>query len=287
MGVGGDGVTSLETLFGETTWPEGLPSHLSPAAISEYFACPEKWRRKRLLGEREPSAPNLLIGNAVHASVEHIYRVKIETGELPPLAEAADAAAEGWTSAVDEAKERDGIEWGDTKPDTAKDQAVSLASAYRKCRTTEETLPLAVEESGEVSMLGVPVPVRYRVDVRTADAILDVKTVSSSTSFKSPRPDDRLKALVYIRATGLQLDWHYIKKNVKPVVATPISDPGLSLPASSIVLAVAERRMSSAAAEMLRLFTQYGPDETWPTNAPEHQWRCGYCGLRKTCPVAL
>lgn len=280
-------MTSLETLFGETTWPEGLPGHLSPAAIAEFYACPEKFRRKRLLGEREPSSPNLLVGNAVHSSVEHIYRVKIETGELPPLDEAADAAAEGWEAAVEQAKERDGIEWGDTKPAVAKDQSVSLASAYRKCRTTEETLPLAVEESGEVEMAGVPVPVRFRVDIRTADSILDVKTVSPSTSMKAPRPDDRLKALVYIRATGMAFDWHYIKKNVKPVVSTPATDPGLMLPASGIVLAVAERRTISAAAEMLRLFTQYGPDETWPTNAPEHQWRCGYCGLRETCPVAL
>ena len=276
-------MSALETLLGPLpSCPAGLPDHLSPAAISEFYACPEKWRRKRLHGEREPAGPPLLVGSAVHKSAEHIYRTKLETGEPPSIEDAAEAAAAGWDIAVDEATEDAGIEWANTKPDTAKDQAVSLARCYREHRLVTETVPLAVEETGSAEFPSSPVPITFRVDVRTANGIMDVKTVSASASLTAARPDDRLKGLVYVRSLGLGFDWHYIKKITRPTIYKPAP-----LPASSVVLAIADRRIGFATSEIARLYAQYGPDETWPTNAPEHPWRCGYCGLRADCPVAL
>src|SRR3990167_4688015 len=141
-------MSALETLLGPLpSWPAGLPDHLSPAATSESYACPEKWRRKRLHGEREPAGPPLLVGSAVHKSAEHIYRTKLETGEPPSIEDAAEAAAAGWDLAEDEAAVESGIEWANTIPGSAKDQAVSLARCYREPRLVPETVPLAVEET--------------------------------------------------------------------------------------------------------------------------------------------
>lgn len=275
-------MTALDVLFGEVS-PWSLPmDHLSPASISEFYACPEKWRRKRLHREREPSGPALLIGNAVHAMAEHAFKMKLENGNLPSYDDCLEAAGAGWDASVKEAKDSDGIEWQSEKPGDVKDQAVALAGAYRQHPLIEEVEPVAIEERHEVGVPSSPVPIVMRTDVRQANSLMDVKTVSKSTSLTFARPDDKIKALVYISSLGLPFEWHYVKKTPTPNIYKPAP-----LAASSVVLAVAHRRIGLATSEMQRLYEQYGPDETWPTNAPEHQWRCSYCGLRRTCAVTL
>lgn len=276
--------TALDALLaGESTWPDALPMNLSPSQISEFAACPDRWRRKKLLGESDPSSAAALIGKAVHRSIEHGFRVKLETGELPPIDEAEDAAREGFDVEQEEAEERYGLEWGDTKRDEAIDTAVSLASRYR-ILAAPEVEPVAIEQRTEDKAIpGFGVPVYGYVDIEEKEGILDVKTVSVSTTAKKPRGDDRLKGLVYIWLTGKPIGWHYLKKTKEPSVFTHKQEPGLFLPATSMVVAMAERRVQQTAAEMVHLYKTYGPEDPWPTTATEHQWRCDYCSLRTNC----
>jgi hypothetical protein len=41
--------------------------------------------------------------------------------------------------------------------------------------------------------------------------------------------------------------------------------------------------MRRVVASMLYLYSLYGPDEPWPTAAPDYGWACGYCGFRPEC----
>lgn len=262
----------------ETYWPDLFPPRLSPSSVALAASCPEKWRRKYIQDMREPWGGAAIVGLAVHRSAEVNFEQKVESHEDLPVEDAREIAAQSFEDKVLEA-EKDGIDWRDLKRGDAKDQSVQLAGLYHRVGAPR-VQPVAVEEWVEAQLPGVP-ELYGRVDVRTEDRIPDIKT--TGRMMREPRGDWRLKGMLYSRMTGLGVEWHVVTKTKTPAVYTSHDFPGLHLPATPLLHKVAERRVQTTVASLTDLLDRYGPDEAWPTNAPEHEWLCGYCGHRQTC----
>lgn len=269
----------LEALLAEElAWPGEFPERLSPSSIATAAGCPEKFRRRYLHGERERWGGAALIGLAVHRAVEEMFAHKLEHQELPDAATVMDVAAQAFADKTVEA-EKDGIDWHDVKPGPAKDQSVQLTVAYHK--TAAPTVePAAVEEWVGIQIPGLP-ELTGRVDVRATDGILDVKT--SGRKMTVPRGDWRLKGMVYMLMTGQSVSWHVVTKTKTPGIYTPADSPALHMAATPAVVALAERRVQTVAAELVSLLDRHGPDEPWPTNATEHEWLCNWCSMKPSC----
>lgn len=262
----------------ETPWPDMFPERLSPSSLSTAVGCPEKWRRRYVLGEREPWGGAALVGLAVHRAAEETYRHKLETGDGVTLDTLREMTAQAFEDKTAEA-EKDGIDWRDVKPADAKDQSVALASAYHP--TTLTVQPVAVEEWVSCRIPGVGPELIGRVDVRTDRGVLDVKTTGRKQS--QPTPDWHFKGMLYQRMTGLPVEWHVLTKTKTPGVFTPDTEPGLVLPVSDMVATIADRRVRAAVELLAGFLERYGLEEPWPTSAPLDTWRCDFCGHRSTC----
>jgi len=260
-------------------WPAGFPDHLSPSSIAK-AGCPEAWRRRYLLGQRERSSSNMVIGVSVHGYAELNYAQKIHSGEDVPLTTALELAAVAFDEKVEKDEEELGVDWGDTTPGEAKDLAVKLADAYHRFAAPQVT-PVAAEENLEAQLAGVPVVIVGRVDIRTDMAVVDIKTTKAKTA--RPKGEWRLKGMVYAALTGLGVEWHNVSKAKTPGVYTPENEPGLWMPPTPALLGVAHRRVIALVETLIDLHDRYGPDEPWPTTATEHDWKCNYCGFRPNC----
>src|SRR5574337_362946 len=101
-------MSTLEALLAEEqAWPDIFPERLSPSSIALAASCPEKFRRKYLLGERERWGGAALVGIAVHRAVEEMFRHKLEHAELPAVELAQDITAQAFADKTVEV-EKDG-----------------------------------------------------------------------------------------------------------------------------------------------------------------------------------
>lgn len=272
-------MSTLEALLAdELAWPDIFPARLSPSSIATAAQCPEKFRRKYVQGERDRWGGAAIIGLAVHRAVEEMFAHKLEHQALPDKEVVMDVAAQAFDDKTVEA-EKDGIDWKDVKPGPAKDQSVQLTVAYHGS-VAPLVEPVAVEEWVGIEIPGLP-ELTGRVDVREAGGILDVKTTGRKMT--APRGDWRLKGMVYMLMTGHSIAWHVVTKTKTPAIYTPDDFAALRLDAAPAVVALAERRVKTVAADLVSMLDRFGPDEDWPTNAPEHDWACNYCGHRETC----
>lgn len=259
-------------------WPDIFPPRLSPSSVALAAQCPEKWRRKYVLDERESWGGAALIGIAVHRAAEINFGQKIDTHEDLPLDTVSDVAAQAFEDKVTEV-ESDGIDWKDTPRGEAKDQSVGLYRLYHTV-VAPKTQPVAVETWAETRIPGVP-ELFGRIDLTTSQGIRDIKTTGRKMS--EPRGDWRLKGMLYSRMTGLSVEWDVLTKTKTPAVYTADELPGLRLEASPLVDRLVEHRLRATVGTLTDLLERYGPEEPWPTNATEHEWFCSYCSHRPTC----
>lgn len=260
-------------------WPDRFPPRMSPGQVATAARCPEQWRRKYVLRQREPWSGAALVGVAMHSAAELNFAQKIDSHEDLPQKDMLEIAAAQFDVKVEEIGRNDEITWRDVQPADAKDETVRLTDAYHRWGAPL-VQPVAVEEWVTTQLEGMP-ELRGRVDVRTSTSLPDVKTSGRKT--ETPRGDWRLKALMYVLMTGTPFEWHVVTKTKVPAVYTRRDFPGLWLPATPGVIEVAEARYRATVAALLNLYDRFGPDEAWPTNAPEHDWACSYCSFRSSC----
>lgn len=281
-------MTALDQLLadpfdGMPEWPDVFPNRLSPSSLSQAHRCPESWRRKYLRQEWGMSNPNFIIGQGVHGAAESNYRQKIETHEDVSLEDFLILAAESFDEKVRKDEESDGIDWEGVVPGKAKDEAVRLANAYHRVGSPL-IQPVAVEEEVWGALPGLPVPVKAIVDVRTETGLWDIKTSASKPAKGKPSGDWRMRGMLYSRLVGLPFGWHVVTKTAVPGVYTPENEPGLWLDGSPVMHRLIERRVQDTVAQLVWLFNRYGPDETWPSMAPEQsQSPCGRCSFKPEC----
>src|SRR5262245_53358202 len=183
-------------------WPPRI-KHLSATSIGMFRRCPEQFRHRYLLGEKERPGEALVIGSMFHSTLEHNYRQKIESHEDLPLAELVEFHGDVTVGAVlDEYGGIDMIAWDAANPvdgvQTAHQDSERILSAYRR-KVTERIQPVAVEQKFEIP--AEPVPLIGYIDTMSADErVIDTKTGKQVQ--KKLKPSWQLQAVLYAAATG-------------------------------------------------------------------------------------
>ncbi len=269
--------------------------YISPSQLKMFQRCPEQYRRRYVLGEKEAPAAALVWGSADHETFENHFAGQLAHGKLMTVEEIRLLFA----TKFDERVEKDGgvaeIQWsskerltgGDALKAAAetKDRGVGLAAAYRQ-QAAEAIKPKAIEERFEIRVAGSPVPIRGAIDLvadvpkvvgsdERVERIIDRKT-SGRTAMSG---EWHIQGRVYQLVKPLPIEWQLSVKNKTPKIVA--FDPAFIFepPAQRIVEAQLQRTIASIA----NCYLTFGPDDPWP-DAIGSAWACGYCGFRPTCP---
>ena len=265
-------------------WPEGTPdtprplfgSHISFSQLSTFQTCPERYRQRYLLGRRARRGAALIVGTAAHKAAAWNDEQKIDTGLDLPVDDVLSACAGAFDQAVSDDAEAGGVEWGDTKPGAAKDQAVALSRAYHE-QAAASVQAVSVEQRILIAIPTVTVPLLGYVDIVCSDRIVERKFVARAVA----KPEWLLQGAIYSAALGgLPVEWHVTSKTKTPTVKRDLVawDP---TPAHHVRVlervAMTVRRIEDA-------YERYGADEAWDGDGVTHDWACSYCGHRSDCP---
>jgi hypothetical protein len=261
-------------------WPPELREHLSASSLRMLGTCAEQFRRVYLKGERQRPGAALVWGSADHYAHEQNFSQKIDSHRDLPEDEVKLAFAEGFDRSIDSNGGEEEVDWGDDKPGDLKDRGIKLAAAYHNL-VSPRVQPTSAEQPFSLSLPGIPVPLIGRLDLTTEATVIEGKTASAKKS--KPEPQWRLQGNLYQLETGLPIEWHVKTKTKIPGVYTPLEEPGLRLVSSRTLLETTVLRVRRMLAGMLALYAVYGPDEPWPTGAPDYGWACDYCGFRPSC----
>ncbi len=255
--------------------------HLSASSLSMFSRCPEQWRRVYMLGERQRPGAALIWGAADHSAHELNFRQKIDSHEDLKVDDVRTAFADAFDRKVEREGGTSEIEWGNDQPGDMKDKGVALVTVYHN-HVSPRVQPVAVESDIAIELPGVPVPIIGRIDVTTAVDVVERKTAARKDTLAT-KPQWRLQGSIYAIATGLPVSWHVAAKTKLPAVYTPFDTEGLRLEPTVTLMTSTELRIQRTVWQMLEMIAKFGPDETWPSGAPDYGWACGYCGFRPTC----
>lgn len=275
-----DLATILDETFGpmETEWP--LPvDHLSATQITMYQRCPEQWRRRYVLGEKERPGAALIWGSADHYAHEVNFVQKIDSHSDLPVEDVRLAFAEGFDAAVERNGGEEEVQWGSDKPGALKDAGVELAAHYHRI-VSPTVQPTAVESEFSLTVPGVPVPVIGRIDLETAGPAIERKTAKRTSTKVEPKW--RIQGLIYQLVAARSVDWHVSVKKKTPEIATPAQHGDLTLPYIAGMKAVTEDLVRTTARSILGVYHDLGPDEPWE-GAITHEWACSFCGFKPRC----
>ena len=240
--------------------------HLSATSLSKAVSCPEAWRRRYLLHEREGFGVDRFVGTVDHKTIEAFMADKMETGETWTPDQLAAAYSYVWE---DELLRLDGEEpsWGLQSPAALQEQGQLMVHTYVE-QASSSVAPIAVEQRFEERLPGVPVPVIGYIDIETSDRIVERKTSKQKVS--SPKPGWRFQAALYQLAVRKPVEWQITVRNVTPVVLT-----GMTMSPGNADVAVMQVQQIYSTLE--HYWHTYGPRSPWPTLGVHHPWICGTC----------
>lgn len=260
-------------------WPRELGDHLSASRLTMFQRCPEQYRRRYVLGQKEKPGAALVWGSADHYAHEQNFKQKVRSGEDIPEADVRLAFAEGFDRAVERNGGEAEVVWGDEKPGALKDAGTELVAVYHRV-VSPRVQPVAVEEKFCVWLENVLVPVIGYVDVQTATRAIERKTARAAQ--RSPKPDWRIQGLLYQAVHDADVEWHVSVKTKTPAVYTAGEEPALRLPVNRSTVEATKQLVSTLTRAMVAYWRMYGPEEPWP-GAITHPWACSFCGYRPTC----
>lgn len=280
---GAEGGGDRPGLFNPHSEPASPPEatrtqeHWSATQLQMLFRCPEQWRRRYVLGQKERPGAALIQGGADHRAHEHNFRQKITSEKDLPVGDVTDAFDQAWRDKIDEAGGPSEVEWGSDDPNDLKDQAAKLVALYHH-EASPLIQPVAVEEEFFLNLPGVRLPVKGYLDLRVDGAVIDRKTTKKRTTL-AMKPDWRLQGRIYAAHSGLPVWFHQSVKTKKPAVY--VSDVFVDRLSDHEEMMLA-KRISLAERLVHHNLETIGPDQPWP-GAETHPWACGYCGYRPTC----
>jgi PD-(D/E)XK nuclease superfamily len=282
-------------------WPEQI-RHLSATSIGMFRRCPEQFRHRYILGEKERPGEALVVGSAFHEGLEFNYAQKISTHVDRPLDEVVEYLQdEAVPKVIEEAGGAEEIAWdvGDYHKgvQTLRKDSERMLVRYHS-DVVPRIQPLALEEEFYLHDPSLIVPLLAYVDLRTGyedgasawivDRIIDTKTGKQSSS--KLKPSWMLQATLYSAMTDLRVEYHSISRAATPKIVTALESPEMVFEPNPIK---ARNVIATAAtvAEMIAwLYQTRGPDETWPTMGRFADFTmsfspCTNCGWRSVCPA--
>lgn len=247
-----------------TGW--NLPlERLSATSLSTLVNCPEQFRRKYLLNEKEGNSGERFMGAVQHEALDYLFQQDADPDEAVSIA---------WQKELEERGEPD---WHDLDSTEAFRRSKQMMKAYLPVAQREK--PIAVEQRFEEQIDGVWV-VGY-IDREMSDRILEVKTSSRKES--KPKSRWSFQGRLYSLASQKPVEWHVVTRQATPKVYTAAEEPLLYTEAFNpdATVLIVKRTI----AMMSDLWTRYGKDNPWPMNGIHGDWTCGYCAYKKDCPA--
>lgn len=288
----------------ELLWPDRL-KHLSATSIGMFRRCPEQFRHRYLLGEKERPGEGLVIGSAFHEGVEYNYAQKIQSHEDRPTAEVVEYLQDvGVPKVLEEQGGADEISWDSNDPvkgvDLLRRDSERILIRYHE-DIVPRIQPIALEEQLFIRDDRLPAPIIGYIDLRSgyeleldtesqwiADRVIDTKTGKQSVS--KLKPSWQLQATIYGAMTGLPVEYHSISRAKVPKITTALESTEMVYTPSDVKTENVIRSASTIANMIAWLYTTLGPDETWPTMGRFADWSmsfspCTNCGWRRVCPA--
>jgi CRISPR/Cas system-associated exonuclease Cas4 (RecB family) len=238
---------------------------LSATSLSTFTVCPEQFRRKYLLNEKETMSGERFMGSVTHQALQKLFQAE---------ADPENAVMTAWQNVIDREGEP---EWHDVDATDSYKRAKKMIAAYWPIASTIE--PIAVEQRFEEKIAGVTV-VGY-VDRELKDRILEVKTASAKVA--KPKSRWSFQGRLYSLVSQKPIEWNVITRQVTPKIYTPDNAPDLYVPAFNADATVYIVRQ--AVERMNDLYARHGKDQAWPMDGIFGDWSCGYCSFRKRCPA--
>lgn len=295
------GIPPVVTPQGQTlVWPDRI-KHLSASSIGMFRRCPEQFRHRYILGEKERPGESLVIGSAFHEGLEFNYRQKVESYEDRPTSEVVQYLQdEAIPKVLEEEGGEDNIAW-DSDPTkgvaTMRKDSERMLVRYHD-NVVPRIQPVALEEEFFLHDEALPVPLLGYIDVRAgseveglgwvADRVIDTKTGKQSAS--KLKPSWMLQATLYGAMVNLPVEYHSISRAASPKIVTALESEEMVYRPDPIKTRNVVKTAASVASMIAWLYTTHGPDETWPTMGRFADWSmsfspCTNCGWRKVCPA--
>lgn len=249
-------------------------THVSPSSLNRYMRCAENYRRRYVLGEKDPAGPKALLGSADSVAFAFYYEQRMGGVETP-----LDTITDLFRDAV-VAQDGD-YDLEDETTDSLIDIGVPTIKAYHAVAITMPD-PVAVEFKIVIERDTLPVPIIGYGDVKFEHRGIDRKGAAN----KSVHPDWRIQNLIYSAAESLPWGWHVTSRTRTPAVYTPEnSGEAYETPWSEARASKTIRFVGQLIGSIEANLLMFGPDEPWPTTGMSHQWACGKCPYKSTCPA--
>jgi len=270
-GVGDQGLSPTP----ESDWV--LPvEHLSSSSLNMLAICPRQFQQRYILGIKDPPRQPQIVGSAFHETMETNFRQKIETFQDLPTVDLKDMSVEEiFPRVVQEEQENTGFEivWEDH--DDALLSLQNMVVGYRE-DTAPSVVPKEVEIRFEAEVPGVPAPLVGMIDVVEEMNVIDLKT--SKRKIKTMKPAWRVQAEIYQVARPLPTQFHIITTRGEVM-------PKIHLPYSMKQWASTLSWVHDLAWSANYYYKEYGVEKDWPQLGKVHDWRCGWCAYKSTCPA--
>lgn len=284
-----DGGSSPPASELEQAWPFmvldkcGIATHLSASSLGMYYRCREQFRRRYILGHKEPPKEIFLWGDADDKTFSYNFEKKIDSGEDRPAGELKNF----FVNAVDEYVNDAGGEgefekWADPekKSGHVKDNGILVVEEYRK-KAAPLVQPVAVQKRFDVFVDGVPVPIIGYMDVVEGENIIERKTAGNKWS--KPSGNYLMQGRIYQLAERKPTHWHVSTKKTKSVY-TPADEAGLLDPFREENVKKTESWIRNTVQAILSDFLEFGPDNPWPGARWQMRAPCfNVCGFRDSC----
>lgn len=244
-------------------------SHLSASSLSQFIACPEMWRLRRLKRIPESTGIDKWIGIIDHETHAANLTKKISTGTDLPTEQMHGIYDSVWEEELSENGEP---EWYGADPSATRDHGHLIMETYHEVVSPTVT-PIAVESRFEEKLADVPIKIVGYVDVEETSRLIERKTTKARLS--KPKPNWALQGRLYSMIYQKPVEWQVVTRAKLPTICTPETDPELRLEVGngdSVVLLIQQ-----AAYMMNDLYLRYGADRPWPTTGILHPFQCGYC----------
>lgn len=246
---------------------------LSATSLGTFTSCPEQFRRKYLLNEKEAMSGDRFMGIVTHQALASLFDPAL-LGEAHEQPVEDMAVAQAWEGTIEREGEPD---WHDKDGTDSYKRAKQMVKAYWPI--AQEIHPIAVEQRFEEQIAGVNI-VGY-VDRELTDRILEVKTAAQKVS--KPKPRWSLQGRLYSLVSAKPIEWHVITRQVTTKIYTPkeaeeLYCPGFNKDATVRIIRLTVERMND-------LYARHGKDDPWPTDGIFGDWSCSYCSFKKNCGV--
>ncbi len=174
--------------------------HLSVSSMNTLAMCPERWRRRYIDRQYEPSSGPMVIGKAAGAAEAQSDHTWIDSDE--PLD--TEAVLDVYSDEFDQAADED-VDWRGEKPANLKDSGAGALKAHHTQRVPELAKPIAAERKAEVNVDGVEF-VAY-LDLELVDGTVIDRKVSKS-KWSQQKADGDLQPTAYLAVRRAEAESH-------------------------------------------------------------------------------